>query len=255
MLSEVVLVDKPEGMTPLQALNKFKEKFPEYQDLRMTYAGRLDPMASGLLLFLSGSAILKKEEYLSLPKKYAAQILLDFETDSFDILGLITKSNTKREKVGSSDIEDALKVLGTQPELVLPPYSSPPVEGTPLHILAREGLIDIDSAPKRQMQFDVIEVGEIQSITNTDLLHSIESRVSKVDGDFRQEETVTRWKEVLSEAAEYQVVNMTIECQGGAYIRSLAYALGELLKTSAILYSLRRDKVGDFDLDQAIKLV
>src|SRR5690554_1349479 len=46
-LLDVVLLKKPEGWTPLQAIKKFKEEHPLYRTAKMSYAGRLDPMAHG----------------------------------------------------------------------------------------------------------------------------------------------------------------------------------------------------------------
>jgi tRNA pseudouridine55 synthase len=251
--SDILLVDKPEGLTPLQALGVFREKYPEYANKKITYAGRLDPMASGLLLFLSGSAILEKEKYLNLNKKYMASILLGFETDSFDILGLVTKVDEPKE-LSLSDIRNVIAKFVGMPMLSLPPYSSPPVEGVPLHALARKGLVDSESTPTRVMQFDSIEVHRLINISGQSLRESIPSRIGKVSGDFRQHEILERWTDVL-EPIDYQLVQLTVECQSGSYIRSLAHSLGRSLGTAALLYELRREKIGEFELDQAIKLV
>jgi tRNA pseudouridine55 synthase len=46
-------------------------------------------------------------------------------------------------------------------------------------------------------------------------------------------------------------VKLTVECSAGTYIRSLAQDLGQVLGCGAILSSLRRTKIGAFDLTQA----
>lgn len=45
-----------------------------------------------------------------------------------------------------------------------------------------------------------------------------------------------------------------IECGSGTYIRSLAHELGALLGCGGHLFSLRREKIGDFSLDRALTL-
>ena len=52
----VNLVYKKLGQTPLEALLDFKNKNPDFSG-SMTYAGRLDPMAEGLLILLSGDKL------------------------------------------------------------------------------------------------------------------------------------------------------------------------------------------------------
>ena len=51
-MQKVIVLSKKEVETPLQALEFFRAKHKEYKDLKMTYAGRLDPMASGVLVVL-----------------------------------------------------------------------------------------------------------------------------------------------------------------------------------------------------------
>lgn len=52
--SSVHILDKPIGYTPLHALQSFRIARGIAESERMSYAGRLDPMASGLLLLLQG---------------------------------------------------------------------------------------------------------------------------------------------------------------------------------------------------------
>ena len=62
VIKKIILLNKKEGETPLEALENFRFKNKEYKDVKMTYAGRLDPMASGILLILAGDEIKNKEK-------------------------------------------------------------------------------------------------------------------------------------------------------------------------------------------------
>ncbi|MCE9548798.1 tRNA pseudouridine(55) synthase TruB, partial [Candidatus Nomurabacteria bacterium] len=84
-MKKVIVLNKKEGETPLQALDKFRVKNKEYKYIKMTYAGRLDPMASGLLLALAGEETKNKEKYLKLKKEYDFEVLFGFATDTYDI--------------------------------------------------------------------------------------------------------------------------------------------------------------------------
>jgi len=60
--------------------------------------------------------------------------------------------------------------------------------------------------------------------------------------------TVHRW-EVRDSTSE--VLSATITCSGGTYIRALARDLGRLTSSAAHLQSLRRTRVGGFDVSDA----
>ena len=64
------IVDKKCGQTPLDCIKDIKKANPELAHLPMTYAGRLDPLAEGVLVILIGDECLKKDEYLKLEKVY-----------------------------------------------------------------------------------------------------------------------------------------------------------------------------------------
>src|SRR3989338_8981283 len=85
---ELLQLYKNLGETPLECLHRFKAEHSEYIDTKMTYLGRLDPMAEGLLLVLAGNTK-DKEKYLSLDKTYEFEVLWGFESDTYDILGLV----------------------------------------------------------------------------------------------------------------------------------------------------------------------
>src|SRR5690242_6674833 len=82
------------GETPLECIQRFKKENPEFEKVNMTYAGRLDPMAEGLLLVLSGELVKEKEKYLDLPKTYIVEVLWGVETDTLDILGILGSKNS-----------------------------------------------------------------------------------------------------------------------------------------------------------------
>jgi len=52
----------------------------------------------------------------------------------------------------------------------------------------------------------------------------------------------------------YPRLSFTVKVSRGTYIRSLAEDIGEKLGSGAYLAALRRTRVGDFDVSQAIKL-
>ena len=61
---------KQRGETPLECLERFRITYPEHKDEKMTYLGRLDPMAEGVLLVATGEDIKqsRREEFFELDK-------------------------------------------------------------------------------------------------------------------------------------------------------------------------------------------
>lgn len=97
MYEKINIVYKKRGQTPLDCINEVKKSNPELLHLPLTYAGRLDPLAEGVLLILIGDECHKKDEYLSLPKEYEVTVLFGFATDTYDVMGKVVKYETPSE--------------------------------------------------------------------------------------------------------------------------------------------------------------
>lgn len=103
----VITIYKKIGETPLEALTRLRESVPEYKEETLSYAGRLDPMAAGVMLVLAGDANKEREKYLNLEKDYSAEILFGISTDTYDTLGLITE--VSRTVLDIGEFEGRLK--------------------------------------------------------------------------------------------------------------------------------------------------
>ena len=63
--------------------------------------------------------------------------------------------------------------------------------------------------------------------------------------------TVYEWRDITY---HYPVITATVRVSSGTYIRSLARDLGERLQTGAYLTALRRTKIGEYDVQDAVAL-
>lgn len=253
-LQSILLLYKREGETPLETINRFKEANPEYKDIPMTYAGRLDPMAEGLLLVLTGEECKKKEEYLGLEKVYEVEVLFGFETDTYDILGLPRKFKSSNLKFKKEDIEERAKSFIGKFMQEYPPFSSKTVNGEPLFAKALSGNLP-EEMPTKEVEIFDIKVGEMRNIKADELLGNIKTRISKVKGDFRQEEILKLWGENLQDSKEsFQIIKFIIFCSSGTYMRSFAHSLGRILGISALAFSIKRTKVDEFECNKRPKI-
>ena len=256
------MIYKNVGETPKEVIVRLKKENPEFEILPMTYAGRLDPMAEGLMVILSGESIFKKDEYLDFPKTYEFEIMWGFETDTADLLGKIkNETNTISEKSFDqptvlnrsknaknmipkiSEIKKHLRRSIGKFEQLYPIYSSRPVGGKSLFEWAREGRIsEVDILAVKFMDRKVVRAGET--------LEKILEKIDLVKGDFRQEEIKKSWQKSMSRLNldSWTVDKVEIEVSSGFYVRQFVTDLGRGLGTSALAYSIKRTKVGDMSL-------
>ncbi len=244
-MKKIILLDKKEGDTPLEALEIFRSKNKSYKDIKMTYAGRLDPMASGLLLVLAGEETKNKEKYLALDKEYEFEILFGFTTDTYDILGKIVKhsSSSSDKKELEKLIKKHLKHFIGKFTQKYPIYSSKTVKGKQLFAYARSGE-DVE-IPTREVNVKSLKFIKIHTVTNKKLFDKINKRVHKVRGDFRQKEILKLWDKYLcTSTLKYNIASFKIKCSSGTYVRGIANSLGENIDIPALAFSIKRTKIG-----------
>ncbi len=282
MEEKVLIVNKERGQTPLECLNQIKIANPKWAHLPLTYAGRLDPLARGVLVVLIGDECHKKDEYLDLPKEYIVTVLFGFSTDTYDLMGLVTKmkKNKTNESSTSSSSRDIFSDSRTTEEeesdcenlpagraikireilakftgrikQAYPPYSSRTVLNKPLFKWAREGRLDEITIPSHDVFIERIEMISQKEITGSDLFAKIKDDISRVAGDFRQVEIIASWREILKDEMEtkYKTITLKINCHSGVYVRSIAEGIGQALKIPSLALDIVRTKVGDYEIEK-----
>ena len=251
----MIRIYKHVGETPLEALQRFRTKNPGYNDKRLSYAGRLDPMAEGELLVLEGEENDRRGEFLGLDKTYEFQILFGYATDSFDLLGLpqTDTDSTFKDKYNRKDkLKRRLTVICEDFKgswsMRYPPYSSKTVgrEGkqTPLWQLARFSDLP-DNLPEKSVEIYDLELLEITGITAENLLAYIKTQVGKVNGDFRQEPILRAWDQALQkDERNFPLITFSAFVSAGTYIRRLAHEMGKSVGIPACAFKIKRTKIG-----------
>ncbi len=110
MQEKIKIVYKKSGQTPLDCINEAKKANSDLLRLPLTYAGRLDPLAEGVLVLLIGDECLKKDEYLKLPKEYEVTILFGFSTDTYDLMGKVIDISTTSELLFKRSSDEGVEV-------------------------------------------------------------------------------------------------------------------------------------------------
>lgn len=249
----ITWVFKPIGWTPkdciveLKSLKSNYELYPDYEHTnyehknyehtKMGFAGRLDPMAYGLLpIVIQDNKNQTKDELQGSYKTYQFKIIPGLLSDTYDILGIVNIC-----EVVDLDL-DKIKTMNSQK---YPPYSSYCVfdahyqKKVPLWKLVKENRLP-DILPEREVDIRNIEIIKSEMIKNSDLLNLIKIRIDKLRNKegFRYETILNCWNN-LDLNNQYKVYHLESTVSSGTYIRSIANSLG------AVAYDIFRIKVKD----------
>ena len=181
---------------------------------KVGHTGTLDPLATGVLVICVGKATKLVELLTDHDKEYIADMTFGIETDTLDNTGKILKNEEKI--ISKEEILKALKFYEKEYNQVVPLYSAVRIHGKKLYEYAREK--EEVELPSRKVKIEKIELLNYESIHNQTHIQ-IQCHVSK-----------------------------------GTYIRSLIRDIASYLGTSAVMTDLRRTRVGNFTLNDAITL-
>jgi tRNA pseudouridine55 synthase len=216
----VLVIDKASGMTSHDVVARARHILHER---RIGHSGTLDPFATGVLVIMLGKATRLSQFLTGVDKEYEAIIRLGYSTDTGDRTGKqLPGPPTSVHNWTEEEIEAALQSLRGDIDQVPPMYSAKKVEGKKLYELARRGE-SVERKPVRVCihEFAAIKPGGQLIKDNLDGTFDFHARVS---------------------------------CSSGTYVRTLAEDFGKRLYVGAHLAELRRTRVGDLTIDQAITL-
>ena len=154
MLTGILLLDKPIGLSSNSALQRVKRML---RAEKAGHVGSLDPLATGMLPICLGEATKIAGEILSGRKRYLFTIALGARTATGDVEGAVVES----QSVPAFDramLDAALsRFMGKQTQIP-PMYSAIKRDGQPLYKLARAG-IEVERAPRDIEIFEFAVLG------------------------------------------------------------------------------------------------
>lgn len=256
-MQRILSVYKPISKTPLEIIQAVKSKYPELSNVPISYVGRLDPMAHGVLVLLAGEAIQKREAYLHLQKSYTFEVIYGVSTDTYDMLGLVNKQKYIEPVKNVNLFANSFvkKHIGTWMQ-EYPPFSSKTVHGKPLFWWAKNDLLNTVIIPKHEITIKTFTI-ESHGVIQTDRLHQrINEQIKKVKGDFRQKEILAAWELFFKKAPkQLMTTRFSFSCSSGTYVRGLVHKLGADLGCGAIAIDILRTRVGEYALKDTIKIM
>ncbi|MFI7692282.1 tRNA pseudouridine(55) synthase TruB [Nonomuraea sp. NPDC049655] len=179
---------------------------------RVGHAGTLDPMATGVLVIGVEKATRLLGHLALTEKVYEATIRLGVSTNTDDAEGE-TVATASAAEVGAAEVHKGVEALTGAIMQVPPQVSAIKVNGQRAYKMARAGEeVALAARPVTVYGFDVLDIRAVGDVVDVDAV---------------------------------------VTCSSGTYIRALARDLGAALGVGGHLTSLRRTRVGPYDLSLA----
>lgn len=151
-MDKIILFNKPILWTSHDAVDYFRRRLGQR---KVGHAGSLDPMATGLLLILAGSATQLSSTLSGLDKDYEGVMSLGLMTDTQDFEGKIL-SESDASQVEEADVRRVM--TGFEGEILQtpPPYSAVKKQGKKLYEWARRGVtLDVEARKITVQRFEL----------------------------------------------------------------------------------------------------
>jgi tRNA pseudouridine55 synthase len=147
--SGLILVDKPAGPSSFAIVAEVRRR----TGARTGHAGTLDPLATGLLLVLSGKATKLASCFVGLDKRYVTDVDLTARTSTGDPEGEVVE---RLEAPEAEELTRRLEALRGEIELPIPAASAVKIGGERAYRLHRRG-IEVEM-PVRRSRVDALDV-------------------------------------------------------------------------------------------------
>ena len=195
--------------------NDVVQKVKHITNKKVGHTGTLDPLATGVLPLLIGKGTSLSKYLINHDKEYIATICLGKKTDTGDSQGnIIEKQDVPENIFNKENINQVLNSFIGENMQTPPIYSAIKINGKKLYEYARKGK-------------------QVEIPTRKITIYSIELQ------DFSK---------------DLQEITYKVNCSKGTYIRTLSEDIAKKLGTVGFTKELKRTKVGDFKIEQAIKI-
>lgn len=219
---QILLIDKPLHWTSFQVVNKLRWEIKQafkLKKIKVGHAGTLDPLATGLLVICTGKMTKQIDTFQAQTKEYTGTIVLGSTTPSYDLETEINET-FPTEHITPELIKETTKQFIGDIQQYPPVFSAIKKDGKRLYEFARAGE-HVEIKP-RNVSISAFEITAINTLAPLS--------TGSINIDFR------------------------VVCSKGTYIRSLANDFGKALQSGAHLSALRRTKIGDFNVVNAVSI-
>jgi tRNA pseudouridine55 synthase len=157
----VLAVDKPEGWTSFDVVNKIRVSLRgRCGKLKVGHAGTLDPLATGLVVICTGKATKEIERYMGQEKEYLARVTFGHTTPSRDLESAFD-GEYDYSRVDEALLSTVVQRFVGEIEQVPPAFSAVRVNGTRAYEMARRGTGEVEMKSRR-VHVKAVEIVEVK---------------------------------------------------------------------------------------------
>jgi tRNA pseudouridine55 synthase len=239
MADDILLINKPVGFSSFQMVRILKKYYK-----KVGHAGTLDPFASGLLIILTGQATKKFREFETFEKEYVGEMYLGMITDTYDIGGKLI------DKLSNNSVTQGFSLANAQNSV------GQSFANIPVSVVAQS--FSFANIQNRIKETARCFIGKIEQIPPRFSALKIHGRklyeLSRKGADVKPKSRRVFIKSFEITEINCALLKFSAVVGKGVYIRSLIYDFGLKLGCGATLLSLRRTRIGGYQLSQAKKL-
>ena len=245
---QIILIDKPAGISSFGVVAKVRAHLRNEfgHKIKVGHTGTLDPFATGLLILLTGKMTKKSSEFLKLDKVYEATLKFGYISTTGDPEGEITEysQNMRFAKIEGhkGKILDFAAEGAKQCDRIFNSShcEAPEISESHVESIMKIFIGQIEQTPPR---FSAIKI-------NGQRAYKLARKGQDFDIPSRQVEIYSI--NILN--YNYPKLKIRVHCSSGTYIRTLAEDVGKALDTGAYLTALRRLKIADYSVNDALPL-
>ena len=199
---------------------------------KISYIGRLDPLASGIIIYLEGDELKDRDKYMNMDKTYKFNLVIGMTTDTGDCLGMIQNIQSVNTINISILIEIFREFIGEY-EQRYPIYSAYQIHKNglkkPLWYFAKNGIeLEESEIPKHVIKIYNLEQDAKPMFSIRDMNYFIEQVGLIPDGlELRKEEVIAQYNEY--DKIRLIGIPMLAKVSSGTYIRQLCADIGDKL--------------------------
>jgi len=210
---------------------------------KISYIGRLDPMASGIIIYLEGDELKDRDKYMDMDKTYKFNLIIGILTDTGDCLGKISKIQSVNT-INITKLTEIFSEFIGEYEQRYPVYSAYQIHKNgmkkPLWYFAKNEIeLEESDIPKHIIKIYNLEQDAKPIFSIKNMNYFMEQVEMIPDGlELRKEEIMAQYQEY--DKIRLIGIPMLAKVSSGTYIRQLCMDIGDKLGVPCIADKIER---------------
>lgn len=251
--NSVIPIWQPQGYSTNHISQILGSKF----NVKATHTGTLDPMASGVIVVLTGEQRLKRFILSDFKKTYKFDIVFGISTDTFDAMGVILENKLNNTLYFSASTLEKIcnQLIGSYTQTI-PIFSAHIYKGKKLFEYGQNNQ-DVP-LPLKAGTIYSLKVLKIKSIKLSSIVNKIIKKINCVKGNFRQEKIISQYKSLIKKEninVNVVVASFMVQTSKGIYIRSLSQDICKKLNAIGFTYNIVRTFNGEYSINNSYSLI